>query len=318
MKLEDRPLVEILPLVPSRLHLKFRLLGVTTIADVLAIDPGRFARKNGIGTNSVQQLIGLQEDLKKNPRKFLEHIKQGIASQQLKDVLHQNRSSTALSPVLVPESIDPERSFLQNFMVFEERYARLSEKWEGTNERDHIIIRQIFGINGQKIQMAAVGRNYDITREAVRQIRLRHLAGLSDLLSGESLSKPLRRCPVELVRQFLSFRQEHVANKGVILRSNILASSPGPEGVSDPHLDLLMASLGYANARYREYDLFYDIRRFNHQTLRKSIMAVARVLQDEVYPVAGREIEIRLKREYGDSCLSKEVVFDILGEIPDL
>lgn len=220
-------------------------------------------------------------------------------------------------PHLVPERIDPERPFFVNFVAFEEEFARLSERWGKKHARNHMIIRRTFGIHCRKMVMELVGTNHDLTRERVRQIKAHSLVMMRKMLSGKTVRQPRRECPAELVRQFLSFQQEHVSNRSVILRSGIVASDPRVKDVSEPYIDLLMAVLGYETATYREHDLFYDTERFNQQTLRASITAVFRSVRDELFPMSASAVAKRVKAENPDMGFTGEVVQNILEEIPD-
>jgi|GEM_PF-4756044 len=316
MELEDRRLEEILLLIPSMLIPKLKRLGVKTVADVLAIDPYEFARRWGIGGISVNLLIGIQEELKNSPRKFSEHIERETAKTLENVDRKQSRRGCTASPILIPESIDPDLPFFRNFVIFEEEYSRFSEEWGEQLARNHAIIRRRFGIHCQKMNLKQMGTYYGITRERVRQIKDRYLLRIRDMLTGKSLHRPLRQCPKEIVWQYLEFRQE-VLQKKIILRSTLLAADLQTYRIPIPHLNLLMASIGYESKTYRGLEIYYDTTKFNHTTVADSISAVYTVLRDEVHPQEDISILEKVKKGYTHLSLRNEDILNILEELPD-
>lgn len=314
---------EILPMIPTFLREKIRWCGFETIADVLAVEPEDFGQVRGIGARSVVQFAELQKDLRNNPAKYIKYLERQAVFRKVEHARDRPRKRSASGAILIPEHVDPGRPFLVNFVLFEEEMVRCTAEWGAQAARNQAIVRCLFGIHCEPSVMQRVGADYDITRERVRQIKRWTLETMWKMLSGNTVLRPARTCPIELARQFLTFWQEHVAHRSIIPRQEIIALIPPAEAdprakdISEAHIDLLMEILGYDTVTYREYEFYYYTERFTRQTLRAAITDILRAVHDRIHPVSASDVAKQIAVDGKDQALPMEVVQSILEEMPD-
>ncbi|MBR9978180.1 MAG: hypothetical protein KFH87_08840 [Bacteroidetes bacterium] len=212
--------------------------------------------------------------------------------------------------------VDTERSFLINFVIFEEECHRQSIRWGGRHERDSEIVRRYFGIHRSTMNLPQLGRHYGLTRERIRQIKVRILAELHQMLSGVSQKNPLRQYSGALSSQYQNFREKVIQEKHIILRSNV-SLSLAQEDTHVPHLNLLMGMLGFEYASCHGHDMYYDGVVLNQGIVFKLISAVYAMMRREIYPMEASALVDRLREADRNQSPDKTAISDILNEFPD-
>jgi hypothetical protein len=219
-------------------------------------------------------------------------------------------------PDIIPELIEGRQPFFRNFVTFEEEYWRFTEQLGKNSSRNYEIIRRIYGIDCKPRNHEKIGREFGITRERVRQIMNATKGKLLELLSGDTLLNPVRKCHEKLVRQFLAFQQELISGRLVILQSGLMASVKGGAHIPEPHLNLLMGILGFDHYSYRTSVFYYNEELFTTKAyLKDCILTVERVLRYEEHPLGAAQIT-RMVKQHPDMKPYAAAVPDILRELP--
>jgi len=158
-----------------------------------------------------------------------------------------------------PHHTIPFESNTQEHYLFQ-LHAVISDYFMLTGKPRHELIfyRRYHG-TGKKETLESLGRDFQVTRERIRQIAHLHRDSIKQLLLGNTLKKP--HCSVsETTRQQFISSVEKYCRDGVIIKKDLVdeieVSLPEDKRHYAYYLDLLMESLGYNKEEYHDQEYY--------------------------------------------------------------
>jgi hypothetical protein len=157
-------------------------------------------------------------------------------------------------PQLLPFDPDTGQHYLEQLHAVISDYFRLT----GKPKYEMIFYRRCH-YPADRETLDGIGKDFNVTRERIRQLANICCDQILSILKGETLKKP--SCVLsEGVRQYLRVSVEKYCRDGIIIKKDLIedaeVSLPEDKQHYIYHLELLMESLGYNRVEYKEQEYY--------------------------------------------------------------
>jgi hypothetical protein len=155
----------------------------------------------------------------------------------------------------IPFDVNTQEHYLLQLHAVISDYFMLT----GKPKHELIFYRRYHGSTDKKETLESLGRDFQVTRERIRQITHLNRDCVKKLLSGKTLKKP--HCSVsEATRQHFISSVEKYCRDGVVIKRDLIedveVSLPEDKWHYACYLDLLMESLEYNKEEYHDQEYY--------------------------------------------------------------
>jgi hypothetical protein len=163
--------------------------------------------------------------------------------------------------------------------------------------KSEMIFYRRLDINGNKERLHKIGRDFQMTRERVRQIVKAVEVDIQQLFLGKSLEKPRCRCTPDVIEQIRNQVQKFEENSivmGQYLIEDAHISLPEHQRHFVCYIDLLMEMLGYVIQQYEGAKVYS--RKSSITGMTTLCDKIETYLLDKIVPVSLEDISVKFQK----------------------
>jgi len=290
------------PYVPHSLFKYLISKNIKTIGDFNQLDFKQFILNSNLSVELNERLRVIKNTFEKRPNRIIKVI--------------QAHKSEIILPIenIKDDTILPD-DFLSAFHQILESYLLVCK-----DERIKTLIRNRFGLEGNKNTLEEIGIYFNKTREWVRLKEAETLRKLTKLLNGKGLAKPFCSCLPEYIDSINNFKNQLIP-KYATEKSKVLALI---KETSKTHFnkyrralfDTLLNIWNVKTCSFRNVDYILNAS-VSESLFLKTSKAIFDLLVSKVITCSKFDIVIHVKKKVSKN-VSNDLIFELLEIIQDI